>query len=202
MSNPSPILLALLSLGLSLANVRADGGIIRLRDARGPFVITIFTAGDPILDRPLDVSVLVQGRGTGEAVLDADVRFTLSPPDGPAMKPPDEFCGMSTVMMGLPGETNDPAIVRATRAQAANKLLYAAPLKLDAPGDWKLHVLVSHGIDSARLDCLLPVALGSDKLSGLFPYLLLPPLVVAVFAVNQGLRRQPLRKYSMRSYVQ
>jgi len=80
--------------------------------------------------------------------------------------------------------------VPATRAQASNKLLYAAALKLNAPGDWRLHVYVLRGSDSARFDCLLPVTRTSAKPSGLWPYLILPPIVIAAFAMNQRLREK------------
>jgi len=126
--------------------------------------------------------------------LDAEVSFTLSPPDGSAPSQSDEFCGSSKALMRLPDEMNNPATVRATREQASNKLLYAAPLELNAPGDWKLYVLVSRGTDTAGFDCLLPVALRSGKLTGLWPYLWLPPEVVIAFALNQWLRRQSLQK--------
>src|SRR6185503_18743971 len=123
-----------------------------------------------------------------KVVLDADVNFTLSPPDGSAPRQSEEFCGSSKALMRLPDGMNNPATVCATREQASNKLLYAAPLELNAPGDWKLHVLVSRGADTARFDCLLPVTLSSGKFSGVWPYLSLPPPAVAAFGVNQWLR--------------
>jgi hypothetical protein len=140
------------------------------------------------------VSALIQERGTGNVVLDADVSFTLSPPDGLTAKQLGGLCGFSTAAMRLAEGMYNPASVRATREQASNKLLYAAPLELYAPGDWKLHVLVSRGTETARFDCRLPVTVSSGRLTGVWPYLALPPLVVALFAANQWLRRQSLQK--------
>jgi hypothetical protein len=173
---------------------KGDGGIIRLREAQGPFSVTVFSSPESVSGGLADVSALIQDRETGKVVLDADVSFTLSPPDGSAQSQSDEFCGSSKALMRLWDEMNNPATVRATREQASNKLLYAAPLELNAPGDWKLYVLVSRGTDTARFDCRLPVTLRSSKLTGLWPYLWLPPLAVAAFAVNQWLRRQSLQK--------
>ena len=51
------LLPGLLMFGLSLSNARADGGVIRLREAKGPFLVTVFTAGEPVQDGPGDVSV-------------------------------------------------------------------------------------------------------------------------------------------------
>jgi len=183
----------ILLLGLSPHDARADGGIIRLREAQGPFMVTVFSSPEVAAGGLADVSVLVQERETGKIMLDADVNLTLSPPDGQATKQSNGLCGLSTAAMRLP-DGNNPASVRATREQASNKLLYAAPAELNAPGDWKLHVLVSHRADIARFDCLLPVTLRSGKLTGVWPYLLLPPLAVAVFAMNQWLRKQSLQK--------
>ena len=53
--------------------VRADGGIMRVREAQGPFVVTIFTASELQQDSPADVSVMVQERDSNDAVLDANV---------------------------------------------------------------------------------------------------------------------------------
>jgi hypothetical protein len=173
---------------------RGDGGIIRLRETQGPFSVTVFSSPEAAAGGLADVSVLIQGRESSKVILDADVSLTLSPSAGQIMKQSDPLCGPSTAAMRLPDGTSNVAAVRATREQASNKLLYAAPVELNAPGDWQLHVFVSRGPDSARFDCLLPVASRSGKLTGVCPYLLLPPLAVAAFAINQWLRRQSLQK--------
>ena len=167
---------------------KGDGGIIRLRGTQGPFSVTVFSSPEAVPGGLTDLSVLVQRSESGKVVLDADVRFTLSPPDGLAMKQADVLCSFPTAAMPLPDGINNLASVRASREQASNKLLYAAPVQLNAPGDWKLHVVVSRGTDTSQFDCRLPVTLASGKLTGLWPYLLFPPLAVAAFAVNQWLR--------------
>ena len=167
---------------------KGDGGIIRLRETQGPFSVTVFSSPEAAAGGLADLSVLIQARESSKVILDADVSLTLSPPVSQIVKQSDPFCGPPTGTMHLPDVTSNVASVRATREQASNKLLYAAPMNLNAPGDWKLHVVVSRGSDSARFDCLLPVALRSGKLIGLWPYLSFPPLVVAAFAVNQWLR--------------
>jgi hypothetical protein len=82
-----------------------------------------------------------------------------------------------------------PMTVRATREQASNKLLYAAPVELNAAGDWRVQVLVSRGADTASFGCVLPVALASSDLKGLWPLLALVPIVITAFVINQRLRR-------------
>lgn len=166
---------------------KGDGGVIRLRETQGPFSVTVFTSPEAAAGGLADLSVLVQGSESGKVVLDADVTFTLSPPVG-EMKQADVFCSVPTAAMPLPDGISNLASVRASREQASNKLLYAAPVQLNTPGDWKLHVVVSRGADTARFNCLLPVTLASGKLTGLWPYLLFPPLAIAAFSVNQWLR--------------
>jgi hypothetical protein len=81
------------------------------------------------------------------------------------------------------------AKVPATREQASNKLLYAAGLNLNAPGDWRLHVYVSRGSDNTQFDCLIPAIQTASKISELWPYLAFPPIAIGAFAMNQKLRR-------------
>jgi hypothetical protein len=174
---------------------KGDGGIIRLRETRGPFSITVFSSPEAAAGGLADVSVLIQGPETGNVILDADVSFTLGPPDAPGTIQSDRFCGLPSAAMRLPNGLNHPSNVRATRELASNKLLYAAAVELNAPGNWKLHVLVSRGTDTAQFDCVLPVTMTSGKSTVVWPYLSFPPLAVAAFAVNQWLRRQSLQKH-------
>ena len=173
---------------------RGDGGSIRLRQVQGPFSVTVFSSPEALRGELVDVSVLIQRRETGDVVLDADVNLTLEPPVGVAMKPSGPLCGLplAATAVHLPVVMRTPMSVRATREQASNKLLYAVPVEVNAAGDWRLHVFVSRGADTASCDCLLPVSLASRKLTGLWAYLALPPIAIVAFAMNQWLRRHSL----------
>ncbi len=174
--------------GLSLGEVRADGGIIRLREAKGSFVVTIFTASEPVKDEPIDVSVMVQRSDSGDVVLDAGVELRVISPDDLATTPGDQLCGPMGAMSMVPSLTT----FRATRGQASNKLLYAVPVRLGAVGVWKLQVSVEEGTDTAIFVCNVPVEPPLRRLAGLAPYLAVPPVMVMLFAVNQRLRRRTL----------
>jgi len=176
--------------------VKADGGTVLLNEARGPFSVTVFVAPDAAPDGLTDVSVLVQWRTNGQVVLDAKVSLALDPPIGSTMSQSDPVCGLPSAAAGFqsPDGTQLQMTVRATRAQASNKLLYAAPLDLCAAGDWRLHVNVSRGGDIARFDCRLPVLKESPKLAGLWVYLAFPPIAITAFALNQKLRRHALEQ--------
>jgi hypothetical protein len=174
---------------------RADGGIVQLRETRGPFSVTLFVSPEAVSGGLTDVSVLVQSPKDGAVVLDVDVTLSLIPPQGVALNESDPFCGpYGSVTYQSADGTPRSLIVRATREQASNKLLYAALLNLDAPGNWPMQVIVSRGSDSARFDCLIPVAAISPKVSGLWPCLAFPPIVIALFALNQMLRKSSLEK--------
>jgi hypothetical protein len=155
-------------LGLLLpAPAQGDGGTVRLLERSGPFVITVFSAPEPVRVGAADVSVLVQDAQTGAPVLDADVAVEARSPDR-------------------------TAAVRheATRAQAINKLLYATALTPGAPGTWTLEVTVRRGSDVARVQCPLPVAPPRRGLVGIWPYLALPPVVIALYVLRAVLTRR------------
>jgi hypothetical protein len=182
----------LLLLGLSSVNARGDGGVIRSREIQGPFVVTIFTASEPLQGSPVDVSVMVQGRDSSDAILDANVNLIFTPPAASSAEPIEQICGVSG--MAGSGTHSEQFTVAATRRQASNKLLYAAPVKFGAAGNWQLQALIKRGGDAVEIACSLPVGSPPRKLMALFPYLILPPLMVAMFALNQCLRRQSLEK--------
>jgi hypothetical protein len=185
------LLVALLLFGPSQITVRADGGIIRLREAQGPFLVTIFTAAEPVQDGLCDISVLVQRRDSGAAILDATVDLLFTPPPGSVMETNEPLCDLPKAPLSGPGTPQRP--VRATRAKASNKLLYAAPIRFGAIGNWRLEAIVSRGSDFARATCIIAVGPPAGRLIGLLPYLLLSPLIVILFAINQasskGVRR-------------
>ena len=181
-------------LGTGLA--KADGGIVLLNEARGPFSVTVFVAPEAARRGITDVSILVQWRTNGQVVLDADVNLALDPPIGSTITQSDPVCSLplGPGSFPLPDATQFPVTVPATRAQASNKLLYAASLNLNAAGDWQLHVSVSRGLESARFECLLPALKESSKVAGLWPYLAFPPIAIAAFVLNQKLRRHTLEQ--------
>jgi hypothetical protein len=143
-----------------------DGGVVRLKQVAGPFIITIFTAPTPLRAGTVDLSVLVQ-RGTDEEpVLDAQVTMMLSAVNGAIIS------------------------AAATHEQATNKLLYAALLNLPAPGTWQLQVAVRRAPESASVSCELRAAPPSPPLLAYWPYLALPPVVIGLFVVHQWLSRR------------
>ena len=175
---------------------QAHLGIVRLREAKGPFVITVFTSSELVRGQATDVSALVQSRDSNDAILDAIVSFVLTPPRGATLERTDPMCGQLSPMTldTTLGSQARQAIIPARREQSPNKLLYTAPINLPLTGPWELYALVRHGADSAKFRCEIPVGLPARPLVGLVPYLALPLLLVALFATNQWLRTRYSRK--------
>ncbi len=115
--------------------VDTDGDIVRLQGISGPFQITLFTAPGAFDSGPAEASILVQGRDSGEVILDAAVTLAVQPASG------------------RPGET-----VSATRGQSTNKLLEAATMNLTGPGPWKWRVAVERGGEHGALSGILDAA--------------------------------------------
>ena len=170
----------------------ADGGVVRAKETRGAFVITIFSPPEVSIGLPADVTVMVQRRDTGEVMTDATVELNFFAPTSASPGPTDVICspannGRSPTATGAPGR---PASIRATRAQAANKLLYAASLAFPAVGDWQLRITVREGSDETSVTCVLPVEMPPRLPQALWPLLALPPFAIALFSMNQWLRRR------------
>jgi hypothetical protein len=166
------LLVCALAVVLPSSPTIADGGTVRLMQAAGPFTITLFTTPAALGVGLADVSVLVQSRASSAALLDARVSITTVPP---------------------PASRALPVTVEATHAAATNKLLYAATVAMPVPGSWTVRVAVSDGGEPAEVSCELPVAPAAAELARIWPYLAIPPLAVALFALHQWLaaRRRP-----------
>jgi hypothetical protein len=177
---------------LSPCLVKADLGIVRSREAQGPFMITLFTSSELVQGQATDVSVLVQGRDSNEVILDAVVGLILKPPGGSIPGRAEPMCGQPTMStLGAVLEApNREVLLNARREHSLNKLLYAAPVNFPQAGPWNLETLVQHGSDSAKLTCEIVVDLPPRRLTGLVPYLLSPLLLVVLFIINQWLRAQ------------
>jgi len=143
----------------------SDGGAIQVRQAAGPFVVTVFSAPMPLRAGAVDLSVLVQTHSGDQPVLDAEVLVTLTSSGG-------------TVTINA----------AATRQQATNKLLYAAPVNLPFAGSWDLRVTIRRGSQVAEVGCPVTVAAALPPLLLHWPYLAFPPLTILVFTLHQWLR--------------
>jgi hypothetical protein len=160
---------------------RPDGGVVRAKETHGSFIITIFSPPYASATTPTDVTVLVQRQSSCVVVLNADVTLGFVSPTVEGGKPAfgtiDVVCGRATSL----------EVTNARRSQA-NKLLYGASVILPRPGSWRLWVTVREGGEEAKIACSLPIGSSSGQMTALWPYLALPPVVIALFALNLWLR--------------
>jgi hypothetical protein len=148
---------------LTAVVVRGDGVAVPLKDASGPFLVTIFTAPDPLRAGPVDVNVLVQARTTGAALVDSTLTFEIQ--DGPD--------GLRSAKPG----------------RSKNGLVQSATLDL-RPGLWRLRVSVSEGGETGEVATDLHVVAAGPRLGTVWPLLSIPPAAIALFILHQTLARR------------
>jgi hypothetical protein len=153
-----------LALLLCAGAASADGGRLRLRQDAGPFTVSVFTAPEPLTAGAADVSVLVQDRSNADVLLDAEVEIVLAAP-------------------GNASERSVPA------RPGSNRLFQSATVRLTAPGDWRFGVVVRRGAETARIAGTFRVEPAPPAWTGVWPFLIGPPLGVALFGLGRILRR-------------
>jgi hypothetical protein len=170
----SKLIARLWRLGLSLAvalsapglRAQADGGLVRLHQTAGPFAVTVFAAPNPPRAGLVDVSVLAQNRADGRAALDVEVFVQLRSAGG-------------TIVAG-----------RATREASLIKPLYSASMNLPEAGRWEMEVTIKRGQSAASVFGQLSVAAPGPLPLSYWRSLSLPWVVIALFAMNQWLKRR------------
>ena len=155
----------LLLLFTAASLLMADGGVVLLHQEIPPLAITVFAAPVPPRAGIVDLSVLLQTVETLDSVLDADVQLTLT-------------------------NGADRIQTRATHDQTQNKMLYAASVRLENPGDWRYTVAVRTPRDGSPMSVsgVISVAAAEPKWTAYAAYLALPFICLAIFALHQWLR--------------
>jgi hypothetical protein len=193
-SNAALCLASVLTLTALALPVFADGGAVLLREASGPFLVTVFTTPATPQAGLVDVSVLVQSNDTGEALLDAELGLQFVSPPGAEVAGREMFCtpeGTQIRAVGT-GDGATPREIPATRKRATNKLLYAATVNLPASGLWQMRVRVGRGPVEAKVNCALPVAVSATGFANLWPFIATPLLMIGVFTCHQRLKERTL----------
>jgi hypothetical protein len=152
---------------LARSTLFGDGGILQFRGETPELSVTVFTSPAPLSAGPADISVLLQKRETLEPVLDAEV---------------------SIVMRAA--ASGKEIRVWATRGQAQNKLLFAAPLTLAEAGTWQMKVSILRLGVNSEIAGTIGVAPNRQKLETYWGYLAFPPLTVLLFTVREWLLRR------------
>lgn len=147
----------------------ADGGTVLFRKQAGPFLITAFAEPTPVRAGAADLSAMVQRVADQQTILDASVSVHLR--------------------QSANGKIVE-VIAPATHANATNKLLYAAHVRIPSPGAWTVSVDVKAkqgaGMAAGTMDVLPQQAAGAAY----WPYFLFIPLAIAIFVLNRWLRNK------------
>jgi hypothetical protein len=151
----------------------ADGGRLQMRQAAGPFVVSLFTTPESLAVGPADLSVMVEGQGS--VLLDADVVVTLMPEDARVA----------------------PVVAQLSHAHATNGLLQDAVVELPRAGRWHAVVHVSHAGREASIATDLAVANYSSRRGTVWLFAVLPVCVIALFAWVQTEKRRARRRRTL-----
>jgi hypothetical protein len=143
-----------------------------MRQAAGPFVVSLFTTPESLAVGPADLSVMVEEQGSGEVLLDADVVIVLTSEDAGSA----------------------PVIAHLSHAHATNRLLQDAVVQLPHAGRWHagLHIREAGREASASTD--LTVANYSARRGTVWLFAILPICVVALFAWLQVAKQRARRR--------
>ena len=147
----------------------ADGGKVVFQRKAGSLNITLFSTESPVrVGRP-DLSVMVQNTADQSPVLDADVIIHLIRHDA------NTISGISAP---------------ARHDKATNKLLYAARMDINAPGQYRVEISVQNKKESALVAGEIEVSPPEPPLLAHWPYFVALPVVALLFALNQRLKRK------------
>jgi len=164
------LLIVFISLSPLVQIARADGGVVIFQRTSAPFTITLFSTEMPLTLGPADLSVLVEQADGHSPILDARVFIELEHEAGTIIR------------------------AEATRSQARNKLLYCSLLNLPLAGHWKIRLLIRRGYSSAEVLSDLVVAAPQPVLLSHWELIAVPPIIIIIFILNQGLRRRAFKK--------
>lgn len=151
--------LTLTKLALTLtitATSYADTGMLRAHVEERALHLTVFTEPTPVRVGLLDLSALILDP-SGDALPNAVVLATLTPPDGPALH------------------------VTLDNAQATTAFMRAANCTLEQSGTWQVELVATNGTEQVRAAFPLQVAPPLPPLLALWPWLIPAPIALGLW---------------------
>jgi hypothetical protein len=164
--------LALISSGFWPATAHGDGGTLRAWKRHGDYEIAVFTDTSSVVTGPVDISVLLLDRDTGEPSRDARVLIEISPEGRPA------------------GTTRRVATDRA----ATNKLFRAAVFELGDTGRCDVNVSIDGPNDHAEIHFDLIVGRPWSARTGVWPWILWPLPAIGLYGIHRRLVHRSTRR--------
>ena len=162
-------LLLILAL-LTRTPARADGPHIAFHGTANGYAVTLFSAPDPLVAGPAELTLLVQDLDSG------------------TMVPGPQARGQLTLAGGAP-----VAFTLAPDGTASSQLLLATVL-LPRPGAYALHLqIAATGKPTAEFAGVLPVAENNGRRNTVLWSVFVPSVCVALFLANQSGKAQLAR---------
>jgi len=157
----------------------ADGGSVQLHGTAGRFLVTLFAEPPSVRAGQLDLSALIQDRGTGQPLMDATVTLHLSPVHvqssaQPAWYPPSCAVDPPTNLDRVP----------LLHSGAANQLLYGAMVVIPNPGTWHIRVDIQGHKEQAALVGDFEVAPALPPAVAYWPFFVLPVAVIGIYVLR------------------
>jgi hypothetical protein len=149
----------------------ADGGRLQMRQAAGPFVVSLFTTPESLGVGQADLSAMIEEQGGSQVLLDADVVITLTPEDG-----------------------GRPIVAHLTHAHATNRLLQDAVVELPHAGRWRAVIQVNEAGRHASAATDLTVGDYSARRGTVWVFALLPVCAIGLFAWVQVAKARARRR--------
>jgi hypothetical protein len=168
-------LIVALLLACAAAAAYADGGRLQMRQAAGPFVVSLFTTPESPAVGPADLSVMVEEQGSGSVLLDPDIVVTLTSDDA----------------------RSAPVVAHLSHAHATNRLLQDAVIQLPSAGPWHAVIHVSEAGREASVTTVLTVANYSARRGTVWLFTVLPVCVMALFAWVEVAKRRARRRRAL-----
>jgi hypothetical protein len=157
--------LALFSTAFRPGTCRGDGGTLRAWGQQGRYDIAVFTEPSPLVTGPVDISVLLLDRCTGEPVADARIAVDFFPAGRPDLA------------------TRHPA----TKQAAVNKVFHAALFELRHAGPCSVIVGIDGPDDHARIQFETDVGNPRSSPVGVWPWILGPFPIIVCYIIHRRL---------------
>jgi hypothetical protein len=149
-----------------------DGGRLQMRQAAGPFVVSLFSTPESLAVGPADLSVMVEEQGSNEVLLDEDVVVTLTSADA----------------------RTTPVVAHLSHVHSTNRLLEDAVIQLPHAGRWHAVIHIREAGREATASTDLMVANYSARRGTVWFFAVLPICAIALFAWVQVAKRRARRR--------
>jgi hypothetical protein len=169
--------LALIFWGSRVVSALGDGGTLRAWKTHGDYEIAVFTDAYSIVTGPVDISVLLLDRNTGEPDREARVLVEVSPEGRPA------------------GTMRRVATERA----ATNKLFRAVVFELRDTGRCNVIVRIGGPNDHEEIHFDLIVGKPWSAPTGIWPWILWPLPVIGLHGIHRRLVQRSTKRVRLRA---